>query len=520
MKKLILVDDTEDDTELLLRSLKNEGYDAVIAETDFTWCYDLFENANDLIQSVAPDGRILYVNKRWREVLGYGKDEVSDLTLWDIIHPDSMPHCRAAFQEVISGKTMSDVAAVFVAKDGSSIQVEGNVNCRFVDGEPVATRGVFRDVTERKVVEGALRKGAKRLRETKEYLDNIIESSADAIVVVDMDGIVRSWNRAAEEYMGYTADEVIGTPNSRFFVDPDEPERIMDLMTRDGMIKNYRTVVLNKDQKLVHVSMSAALLRDKDGTPGTPIGTVRVSRDITKLAELNAQVKEERDNLNRIFESMVDCVYIVSSEYITEFMNRVMIDEFGDHVGDTCYSVFHDRTEPCPLCELHEVLGTGGGGRGWEETVRREWHSRRTGRTYDLVETPVRNASGTTSKLTIFRDVTERKRTETELKRTALSLQEYVKQLEESRKKIEEACSLREHFLRETSHRIITPTAIIGGCSELLLDSGSLDDYQRQKILTIRERNMEIQKLVKEALEEKYLEDVAGTDVVGAGDTS
>ncbi len=152
--------------------------------------------------------------------------------------------------------------------------------------------------------------------------------------------------------------------------------------------------------------------------------------------------------------------------------------------------------------------------------MRREWHSRRTGRTYDLVETPVRNASGTTSKLTIFRDVTERKRTETELKRTALSLQEYVKQLEESRKKIEEACSLREHFLRETSHRIITPTAIIGGCSELLLDSGSLDDYQRQKILTIRERNMEIQKLVKEALEEKYLEDVAGTDVVGAGDTS
>ena len=60
-------------------------------------------------------------------------------------------------------------------------------------------------------------KGEEKLRETKDYLDDIIKSSADAIVVVDMEGIVRSWNKAAEDYMGYTAEEIIGTNNKKFF---------------------------------------------------------------------------------------------------------------------------------------------------------------------------------------------------------------------------------------------------------------------------------------------------------------
>jgi PAS domain-containing protein len=51
---------------------------------------DLLENANDLIQSVAPDGRFVLTNRVWRKVLGYSEEEVAHLTLWDIIHPDHM----------------------------------------------------------------------------------------------------------------------------------------------------------------------------------------------------------------------------------------------------------------------------------------------------------------------------------------------------------------------------------------------------------------------------------------------
>jgi PAS domain S-box-containing protein len=244
-----------------------------------------------------------------------------------------------------------------------------------------------------------------KLKETKDYLDDIIKSSADAIVVVDMEGIVRSWNKAAEDYMGYTAEEIIGTSNKKFFADPEEAERIMGMVQRDEELKNYRTTLLSKDKNPVIISMSAALLKDKNGMP---IGTVRVSRDITKEVKLEEKIKEERDNLNLIFENMIDGVYIVSKDYKVEFMNKVLIDAFGGRVGGICYKAFHNREDPCPLCKNTEVM------KG--KTVRWEWHSCRMNKTYDLIETSLRNINGTISKLTIFRDITERKRIEEELK--------------------------------------------------------------------------------------------------------
>jgi PAS domain S-box-containing protein len=180
----------------------------------------------------------------------------------------------------------------------------------------------------------------------------------------------------------------------------------MERVLRDGELKNYRTIVLSKDKKPVHISMSAALLRNKNGVP---IGTVRVSRDITKEVELERKIKEERDNLNLIFENMVDGVYIVSRDYKVEFMNKVLIDEFGDQVGGICYKGFHNRDEPCPQCKNPEVLGG--------KTVRWEWHSRRKNKTYDLIETPLKDSDGALLKLTIFRDITARKRIEEELRR-------------------------------------------------------------------------------------------------------
>jgi PAS domain S-box-containing protein len=275
------------------------------------------------------------------------------------------------------------------------------------DGNVTSIIGSAVDITERKHAEEELRTSEKQLRETEEYLNNIIRSSADAIVVVDMKGIVRSWNKAAEEFVGYTADEVIGTSNRNFFADAEEADRIMESVRREGEIKNYRTIVLRKDGKPVPISMSAALLKDKDGVP---TGTVRVSRDITKEVVLEERIKEERDNLNLIFETMVDGIYIVSKDYEIEFMNKVLMDDFGDQVGGICYEVFHEREEPCSLCKISEIMK----GKG----VRWEWHSRRMNRTYDLIETPLRNVDGTISKLTIFRDITGHKKTEQALRKS------------------------------------------------------------------------------------------------------
>ncbi len=117
---------------------------------------DLFENANDLIQSTAPDGSLVYVNRAWLKILGYTQEEVPNLSLFDIIHPDNLSHCVELFNRLMTGEKLDHVEAMFITKDGRTITVEGSSSCSFKDGKPVATRSILRDVTERKRFEAEL----------------------------------------------------------------------------------------------------------------------------------------------------------------------------------------------------------------------------------------------------------------------------------------------------------------------------------------------------------------------------
>ena len=114
---------------------------------------DLFENATDMIQSVDTDGRLLFANRAWLKTFGYTEEELSSLTMSDIIHPDQKIHCMDIFKRVMSGENIERVETIFVTKTGRPIDVEGDINCKFEDGQPVSTRGIFRDITERKEVE-------------------------------------------------------------------------------------------------------------------------------------------------------------------------------------------------------------------------------------------------------------------------------------------------------------------------------------------------------------------------------
>lgn len=350
-------------------------------------------------------------------------------------------------------------------------------------GRVTAVTVVSKNITE-------LKRAEKELIETRDYLNNIINSSVDTITVVDMKGIVHDWNKGAEGIMGYRADEVIGTSNRKFFVTPEDADRIMEHVQREGEIKNYRTIVVRKDGKPIHISMSAALLRNKNGVP---IGTVRVSRDITKEVELERRVKEERDDMNLIFESMVDGVYAVSKDYEVEFMNKVLRDEFGDHIGDICYEVFHGRKEPCPLCKLLEVLG--------KKTVRWEWHSRRMNKIYDLIETPLRNIDGTISKLTIFRDITERKKAEEEIRKLNRELELKVVDLEE-------VTRMKTKFLSITSHELRTPLTPMKAQLQMLQEGymGGINTEQKESIEIILRNLTRLDNLIKDILDISRIE--------------
>lgn len=114
---------------------------------------DLLENASDLVQSVSPEGRFQFVNRAWKEALGYTQDEVGKMRLWDIVHHDQRERFAEVLRDIMGGGNVERVEVVFVAKSGRQIYLEGSVNARFVAGEPVATRGIFRDITERTIID-------------------------------------------------------------------------------------------------------------------------------------------------------------------------------------------------------------------------------------------------------------------------------------------------------------------------------------------------------------------------------
>ncbi len=128
------------------------------ATADENMFRDLFENTDALIQSVQNDGTFVFSNRAWRKALGYSEEELAQLNLFDVIHPDSQPHCRAIFQQIMEGKHVQQIEAKFIAKDGHTIDVEGSTSCSFKDGRPVITQGVFHDVSQRKHLEHDLQR--------------------------------------------------------------------------------------------------------------------------------------------------------------------------------------------------------------------------------------------------------------------------------------------------------------------------------------------------------------------------
>ena len=145
----------------------------------------LVETSSEMVQSITADGRILFVNRTWVTTMGYSEDEVSELNLFSMIHPDSISHCQAQFSRVMAGETVTNIAATFVAKDGRCIPVEGKVTPVIIDGRVVKTHGFFRDVTDRKKAEEAIALLNNELEQRVEERTKQLEEAQHELVVKD-----------------------------------------------------------------------------------------------------------------------------------------------------------------------------------------------------------------------------------------------------------------------------------------------------------------------------------------------
>jgi len=158
------------------------------------------------------------------------------------------------------------------------------------------------------------------------------------------------------------------------------------------------------------------VLPDEDRTKEQLVSELALLRQrVAELEKEEAERKQaeqalqlERDKLTNILDSMRDEVYIINSSCELEYVNPTLEAQFGPPKGRKCYAYFVDRQDVCPWCCNQEVFAG--------KTIRWEWNSVKTQKTYDIISTPLQNADGSISKLSMFRDLTERKQAEEALR--------------------------------------------------------------------------------------------------------
>jgi PAS domain S-box-containing protein len=162
-------------------------------------------------------------------------------------------------------------------------------------------------------VETALRESEERSR----WLASIVESSDDAIISKNLNGIITSWNKGAERIFGYLAEEVIGKP-ILILIPPDrhsEEPTILDRIRRGERVDHYETVRQRKDGSLIDISLTVSPIRDKDGKI---IGASKIARDISGRKRSEAQItilaREAEHRVKNLLASVLATVRLSHSD--------------------------------------------------------------------------------------------------------------------------------------------------------------------------------------------------------------
>ncbi len=137
------------------------------------------------------------------------------------------------------------------------------------------------------------------VEEIKENLESIIESFPDSIVTFDLNGIVTSWNKGAEEMYGFSKEDVMGRflPFVPGFLVDAEREKIMRMQNGE-VFKDYETIRQNKDGTILDVSLTLSPLKD---TGGRIVGGICISRDISDKKRIEKELVRRNQELSRLF---------------------------------------------------------------------------------------------------------------------------------------------------------------------------------------------------------------------------
>ncbi len=246
----------------------------------------LVENINDALYITDEKGLFIYMSPVIEKISGYHPSELIGRPFSDFLHPEDLPRIFENFQRVLSGKNGQGEYRI-LCKSGKYLWVKTNSQPFVKGNQVVGLRGVLNDVSERKLAQEALqeaygelenrvrertaelaetnrklrkeiseRKQAEEtLQESEEQLRTVLESSVEGIITINEQGIVESFNPAAERMFGYSASEILGKNISMLVPEPHHSEH-------DGYLKNY----LETNKKKIIGTRCEVDAQHKDGT--------------------------------------------------------------------------------------------------------------------------------------------------------------------------------------------------------------------------------------------------------------
>lgn len=280
----------------ILQSLRDETQQSAHARVEaerrvqlFQRYADFFESAADGMVVIDREGRVLFANPRAREITGFTETELVNLRFDALLAGQERERAARLLRGFSEGVYPRGVDLNINTKSAEQITI--SVSFSSVLHEDNAVLFSFRDVTLE-------RKTAIELRQTKEFLERVIDSSVDGIVSADMTGRVLLFNRAAARIFGYAPSDVIGKMHvARLY--PGRGAREVMRKIRDpaesgpGRLEDYRVDMLNSKGELIPVNLSAALIMEN----GKPIGSVGIFTDIRDKLQMEAQLFETQEEL-------------------------------------------------------------------------------------------------------------------------------------------------------------------------------------------------------------------------------
>lgn len=277
----------------------------------------IFENATEEIIQTTPAGQYLTANPAAARMLGFDSPQElmathNDLNRCFYVRPGR----RAEFLRLMEqyGEVSGFESEVF-CKDGSTVWIsESSKTIRDQDGNILYFQGTAQDITARKVAEEAL-------RATNEQLAAVVRTAPVGVVVLDREGLVRSWNPTCERLFGWSEPEVLGKPLP--YVPEDKQAEHDGLRQRvlDGASFNGVEVIRRrKDGSSIYVSVYTAPLRDADGRV---TGTLGINLDITERKESEERLREQMHHMTAL--RRIDTA--ISETFEVRSMLALVLDE-------------------------------------------------------------------------------------------------------------------------------------------------------------------------------------------------